>query len=78
MKKEEDPGIKKLENFSNKIDVNAFPANNIHLIYERLITSLQSDVLFLRQQLKTRDVFFKEEITYLRNQLDDCLQYSCC
>ena len=48
MKKEEDPGMKELENFSNKIDLNAFPASNIHLLYERLITSLQSDVLFLR------------------------------
>ena len=32
---------------------------------------------FLRQQLKTRDVFFKE-ITYLRNLLDDCLRCSSC
>ena len=35
-------------------------------------------LIFLRQQLKTRDVFFKEEITYLRNLLDDCLRCSSC
>ena len=28
--------------------------------------------------MKTRDVYFKEEITYLRNQLDDCLRCFCC
>ena len=38
MKKEEDAGMKELENFSNKIDLNAFPASNVHLLY----------VLFLR------------------------------
>ena len=30
--KKEDPGMKELENFSNKIDLNAFPASNIHLL----------------------------------------------
>ena len=78
--KEEDTGIKELENFFDNIDLNASPAkpDNNHILYERLITNLQSDALFLRQQLKTRDVYFKGEITYLRNQLDDCLRCFCC
>ena len=60
----------------DNIDLNASPIkpDNTHILYERLITNLQSDVLFLREQLKTRDVYFKEEITYLQNQLDDCLR----
>ena len=73
--KEQDTGKKELEKFLDNIDLNASPVkpDNTHILYERLITNLQSDVLFLREQLKTRDVYFKEEITYLRNQLDDCL-----
>ena len=72
--KEKYTGIKELENFFDNIDLNASPVkpDNTHILYERLITNLQSDVLFLREQLKTRDVYFKAEITYLRNQLDDC------
>ena len=78
--KEENIGIKELENFSDNINLNAFPAKPdiTHLLYQRLITNLQSGVLYLRQQLKTSDVFFKEEITCLRNQVDDCLRCSCC
>ena len=74
--KEQDTGKKELENFLDNIDLNASPVkpDNTHILYERLITNLQSDVLFLREQLKARDVYFKEEITYLRNQLDDCLR----
>ena len=63
--------MKELENFSDNIDLKIFPAkpdNNL-ILYERLIKNLQSDELFVRHQLKTRDVFFKEEITYLQNQL---------
>ena len=71
--------MKELENFSDNIDLKIFPAkpdNNL-ILYERLIKNLQSDELFVRHQLKTRDVFFKEEITYLRNQLVNCLRCSC-
>ena len=70
--KEEDTGTKELEIFFDNIDVNASPAkpNNTHILYEKLISNLQLDVLFSRQQLKTRDVHFKEEITYLQNQLN--------
>ena len=73
---EEDTGTKELEIFFDNIDLNASPAkpDNTHILYERLIPNLQSDVLFLRHQLKTRDLYFREEITYLRNQLDDCLR----
>ena len=28
--------------------------------------------------MKTRELFSKEEITYLQNQLDNCLRCSCC
>ena len=71
--------MKELENFSDNIDLKIFPAkpdNNL-ILYERLIKNLQSDELFVRHQLKTRDVFFKEEITYLQNQLVNCLRCSC-
>ena len=52
--REEDAGIKELENFSGNIDLNAFPAkpDNTHILYERLITDLQLDVLFLKAQSK--------------------------
>ena len=65
--KEQDTGKKELENFLDNIDLNASPVkpDNTQILYERLITNLQSDVLFLREQLKARDVYFKEEITYL-------------
>ena len=51
--------------------------DNTHILDERLNTNLHWDVSFLRQQLKTRELFSKEEITYLRNQLDNCLRCSC-
>ena len=52
--KEEDTEIKELETFSDNIDLNAFPAklDNTHILYGRLITNLQSDVLFLKVQSK--------------------------
>ena len=58
--KEEDTGIKELEIFFDNIDLNASPAkpDNTHILHERLIPNLQSDVLFLRHQLKTRDLYF--------------------
>ena len=39
---------------------------------------MEGESLTLRQQLKTRDVFFREEIIYLQNQLDDRLRCPCC
>ena len=62
--KEENIGIKELENFSDNINLNAFPAKPdiTHLLYQRLITNLQSDVLYFRQQLKTSDVFSKKRL----------------
>ena len=41
--KEEDTGIKELENVFDNIDLNASPAKpaNTHILYERLITNLQ-------------------------------------
>ena len=52
----------KLRRIKKKAIVTPFPAKPdiTHLLYQRLITNLQSDVLYLRQQLKTSDVFFKE------------------
>ena len=65
--KEEDTEIKEFENFFDNIALNATSAkpDNTHILYERLI------------QLKTRDLYFKEEITYLRNQLGDRLRCFC-
>ena len=51
----------KLRRIKKKAIVTPFPAKPdiTHLLYQRLITNLQSDVLYLRQQLKTSDVFFQ-------------------
>ena len=43
------------------------------LLYERMISNLQSETLFLREQLKSKGIYFSGEILYLRNQLNDCL-----
>ena len=43
------------------------------LLYERMISNLQSETLFLRERLKSKDIYFNGEILHLRNQLNDCL-----
>lgn len=40
------------------------------MLYERIIVNLNSEIVFLREQMKSRDIQLKEEILYLRNQLD--------
>ena len=59
--------MKELENFSDNIDLHAFPVkpDNTHILDETLNTNLHWDGSFLRHQLKARELFSKEEITYL-------------
>ena len=38
-----------------------------------MISNFQSKTLFLREQLKWKDVYFNGQILHLRDQLNDCL-----
>ena len=49
------------------------PENNISLFYERMITVLKSEIIFLRDQSNKRDIYFQEEIKFLRNQVETLL-----
>ena len=40
-----------------------------------MTSNLQSETLFLREQLKSEDIYFNGEILYLRSQLNDCLHW---
>ena len=74
--KESDKSLSDLEQlFDNVIvDKAAHKApDSVSLLYERIISNLQSETLFLREQLKSKDIYFNGEILYLRNQFNDCL-----
>ena len=43
------------------------------LLHKRLTSNLQFAILFPREQLKSKDIYFNGEILYLRNELNDCL-----
>ena len=49
------------------------PENNISLLYERMITELKSEIIFLRDQSNKRDIYFQEEIKFLRKQVETLL-----
>ena len=49
------------------------PENNISLLYERMITELKSEIIFLRDQSNKRDIYFQEEIKFLRKQVEALL-----
>ena len=47
----------------------SWPENNISLLYERMITELKSEIIFFRDQSNKRDIYFQEEIKFLRNPI---------
>ena len=47
--------------------------DSMSLLYERMISNLQSETLFLREQLKSNYIYFNGINLYLMNQLGDCL-----
>ena len=49
------------------------PGSNISLLYERMITELKSEIIFLRDQSSKRDIYFQEEIKFLRKQVETLL-----
>ena len=49
---------------TNAVEVNQY------YFYERIFCQLQSEVLFLRSQLKSKENYFLEEIKFLLEQLD--------
>ena len=46
---------------------------NVGILYERLISSIKSEVNFLKNQLLAKDTFFEDEITFIRKQLSEAL-----
>ena len=61
--KEEDTEIKELENVFDNIDLNASPAKpeNTNILYERLITNLQSDIIFKAALEGKTSVFYRRD-----------------
>ena len=43
---------------------------NQYYFYERMVSQLQSEVLFLRSHLKSKENYFLEKIKFLRKQLE--------
>ena len=43
---------------------------NQYCFYEGMVSQLQSEVLFLRSQLKSKKNYFLEEIKFLKKQLE--------
>ena len=61
-----------LENFFDSIDINQNEkpnTNNICIQYERMLSNLQSETIFLREQVELKD-YFRDEISYLRKQMN--------
>ena len=46
------------------------PPNNIGTLYERVISNLNSEIAFLKEQLATKDNYFHEEIIFLQKLLN--------
>ena len=44
--------------------------------YERMLSNLQSETMFLREQLKFKDYHFRDKISYLGKHLEECLHLS--
>ena len=74
---ESDKTLSDLEQFFDNVTINKtdhkVPHNSMSLLYEQMISNFQSKTLFLREQLKWKDIYFNGQILYLRNQLNDCL-----
>ena len=48
----------------DSVDKKLCPLNNIAALYERMISNLNSEIAFLKEELVTRDNFFQEEILF--------------
>ena len=69
--KKKEAELAELENVFDNIDINQNEkrnTNNICMLYERMLSNLQSETIFLREQLKSKDDHFRDEISYLRKQ----------
>ena len=77
--KEKETELAEIENFFDNKDINQNKkrnTNNICMLYGRMLSNLQPQTIFLREQLKLKDNHFRDEISYLRNQLEECLHLS--
>ena len=77
--KKKETELAELENFFDNIDINQNEkrnTNNICMLYERMLSNLQSETIFLREKLELKDDHFRDEISYLRKQLEECLHLS--
>ena len=72
--KESDKSLSDLEQFFDNVTVDktGHKPDSMSLLCEQIILNLQSETSFLREQLKSKDIYFNWEILYLWNQLDDC------
>ena len=48
----------------DSVDKKLCPLNNIAALYERMISNLNSEIVFLKEELVTRDNCFQEEILF--------------
>ena len=46
---------------------------DLGILYKWLISNLQSEINFLKNQLLAKDTFYQDEITFLRRQLSEAL-----
>ena len=77
--KEKETELAELENFFDNKDINQNKkrnTNNICMLYGRVLSNLQPQTVFLREQLKLKDNHFRDEISYLRKQLEERLHLS--
>ena len=59
------------DNLINMLHHSESPPNIIGTLYERIISNLNSEIAFLKEQLGTRDNYFQQEILFLRESLSD-------
>ena len=74
--KESDKSLSDLEQFFDNFTVGkaAHKApGSISLLYERMISNLQFETLFLKEHLNSKNIYFNGVILFLRNQLNDFL-----
>ena len=67
-----DKSITDTNDNEEKISVIASSHTNLSIMYERMITQLQSEVTFLRNQLQNKENHYREELEFLRSQLNSC------
>ena len=71
--KKSETELAELENVFDSIDINQNEkpnTNNICIQCERMLSKLQSETIFLREQIELKDDYFRDEISYLRKQMN--------